>query len=365
MKAYPLESLDIESAKQLQFKLVDAITQEFEGYELLTNGDLGVHKINNEPLYTQKVEKVLARFFEVEDCVLIRGAGTGAIRESLSAIMDDARKIIVHDAPIYSTTQTSFEQLNIKPYSVDFNNIESVNNVNKMYPDVKVALVQYTRQKLEDSYDYHEVIESLKKQGLTVITDDNYAVMKVEKIGAQKDADVSTFSLFKLLGPQGIGCVIGKKDIINKIRKYHYSGGSQVQGFESLECLRSLIMAPVMLAIQAEESNKIIERINNGIKDIKQALIVNAQSKVILVEFEKPIAKQVLKNAEKLGALPHPVGSESKFEITPLFYKVSGTMLRSNPDFENYWIRINPMRSGADTVIRILEKAIEGDESVY
>jgi hypothetical protein len=36
------------------------------------------------------------------------------------------------------------------------------------------------------------------------VTDDNYAVMKVPRIGCQCGADLSCFSLFKLLGPGGV-----------------------------------------------------------------------------------------------------------------------------------------------------------------
>ena len=45
-----------------------------------------------------------------------------------------------------------------------------------------------------------------------------------------------------------------------------------------------------------------------------------------------------------------------------MFYRVSGTMATSDPEFENYWIRINPMRSGAETVLRILEEALKEAE---
>jgi hypothetical protein len=60
------------------------------------------------------------------------------------------------------------------------------------------------------------------------------------------------------------------------------------------------------------------------LKGVKDAFIVNAQSKVLLVEFTEPIAKKVLVEAEKLGAAPYPVGSESKYEFVPMFYRISG-----------------------------------------
>jgi len=41
-----------------------------------------------------------------------------------------------------------------------------------------------------------------------------------------------------------------------------------------------------------------------------------------------------------------------------MFYRVSGTFLKSNPQLEDYMIRINPMRAGADTIIRVLDEAV-------
>ena len=362
MIAYPLESISLEKAQEFQFRWIDTIMQHFSGYELLTQGDLGVHKAGNIPQTTRQVEKVIAQFFNCEEAVLVRKSGTGAIFEALSSLfkLKQSRNVFVHTAPIYSTTQTSFEQLNATTICADFNDLDTLEQTIQRHSETKIALVQYTRQQLSDSYDIGKVISLFKRYGVAVVTDDNYAVMKVEHIGSQLGADVSCFSLFKLLGPQGVGCVVGSKAVIDVIRNYHYSGGSQVQGFEALKALRGLVYAPVALAISAQQSEKIKDCLNQGlIEEIKQAVIVNAQSKVVLVEFKYPIAKEVLVEAEKLGALPHPVGSESEYEFVPLFYKVSGTMLQGDPELANYWIRINPMRCGCDTILRVLQQAIK------
>jgi hypothetical protein len=223
-------------------------------------------------------------------------------------------------------------------------------------------LVQLARQKPDDSYDYAALIPALKTifPEKPVITDDNYAVMKVPRIGCQAGADLSCFSLFKLLGPEGIGCVVGKNRLIAKIRESLYSGGVQVQGPEAMEALRSLVYAPVALAIQAQVCTEVTERLLNGeIPGVRDAFIVNAQSRVVIVELEKPEAQKVLEKAAQFGAAPYPVGSESRYEIAPLFYRVSGTFIKSDPSLAARMIRINPMRSGADTVMRILRSALE------
>lgn len=183
--------------------------------------------------------------------------------------------------------------------------------------------------------------------------------MKVARIGCECGANVSTFSCFKLFGPEGVGAVVGDADVISRIRATLYSGGSQIQGAQALEVLRGLVFAPVMHAVQAGVSERLLALLNGGaVAEVKSAVIANAQSKVLIVEFHQPIAARVLEEAQKLGALPYPVGAESKYEIPPLFYRLSGTFRQANPQLEHCAIRINPNRSGEETVLRILRESI-------
>lgn len=361
MKTFPLESITLEEAKKKQFDLIDTITTHFTGEEMLSLGDLGVRSGTNKPYQTIKVEEVLADYFGAEKAVLVRGAGTGALRWGFISHLKAGDKVLVHDAPVYPTSLVSLETMGVEFIKADFNNICDLERVlleNK--GQLKSALVQYTRQKIEDSYEIEEVISKIKEvdKDIIIITDDNYAVMKVEKIGVELGADLSAFSLFKLLGPEGIGCLIGKKKLIEKIVKYNYSGGSQVQGYEAMEVLRGLTYAPVALAIQGEVNENLCKRLESGeLEFIKGAVLANAQSKVLLVEFKEEIADEILKEASKLGALPNPVGAESKYEFVPLFYRISGTFRKADSTLEKKMIRINPNRSGEKTIIRILKEA--------
>lgn len=365
MQTYPLNSISLEEAQQRQFRLVDVITKHFRGEDLLALGDLGVVKGLSKPHYTKKVEEVLAEFFGAEMAMLVRGAGTGALRFGFMTFLKPSEKLLVHDAPIYPTSKTTLEFMGAVPVKADFHNRDAIKEVIEKNHDLKGVLIQHTRQKMDDYYDLEETIKTIRSSNpdLTIITDDNYAAMKVEKIGTQAGADLATFSLFKLLGPEGIGILLGKAALISKIEKLNYSGGSQVQGYEALEALRGLIYAPVMLAIQANVNEQLVSILNNGeVQGVRKAYLANAQSKVLLVELSEPIAEEVLGYANELGAAPYPVGAESKYEFVPMFYRVSGTFLEADPSLAKKMIRINPLRSGADTIIRILESSIERAE---
>lgn len=361
MKTFPLPSITVSEAMEMQFRLVDCMTHVFEGHELLTRGELGVMPGHNKPEMTRKVERVLADFFGTEACILVRGAGSGAIRFGLHAALEPGDQILIHKAPVYPTTLTSMKLMGLIPVETDYNQISEIKQVLADHPGIKGALIQYTRQLPGDSYDMHEVAAAIKGAAdIPIVTDDNYAVMKVKDIGVQCGADLSCFSAFKLLGPEGIGMIVGKEKYISRLISENYSGGMQVQGHEALDVLHGLTYAPVALAVQAGVGEECVRRLESGeIPGIRRSFVANAQSKVILVELEEPVAEKVLLAAEKLGAAPYPVGAESKYELAPMFYRISGTFRAWDPELQHRMIRINPMRAGADTVIRILKEAME------
>lgn len=351
----------MEEAARLQFWIVDCITREFQGHELLSRGDLGVVLGANQPLTTQKAELVIARIFGAEDSMLVRGAGSGAIRFGLHGMFAPGDQVLIHKAPVYTTTEASFHMLGLRKVEADFNRPLELRRVLEEQKEIKGAVIQHTRQLPGDSYELSRVIEIIKEFGdLPILVDDNYAALKVPHIGSQCGADLSCFSSFKLLGPEGIGILVGKKRYLDLLRKEHYSGGMQTQGHEALDVLRGLVYAPMALAVEAKESEECVRRLTAGeIPEVKEAFLANAQSKVILVEFREEIARTVLQEAQKLGAAPYPVGCESKYEIVPLFYRLSGTFRKADPLLERRMIRINPLRAGSDTVIRILKESIE------
>lgn len=359
-KSYPLKSISMEESIQNQFRLVDIMHRHFDGYKALEAGDYGCYVGLGRPKRTAEVEKVIAEYFNVEDCCFVRGAGTGAIRAILFATVKRGMKILVHDALMYVTTQITMDGLGAELIRVDFNNIESV--LNEVKKGVDMVYIQRTRQQLNDSYDSVELISQIRKvdENVKVVVDENYAVFKTKQLCCEAGADLSTFSCFKVMGVPGVGCIVGKKKYIDKIREQNYSGGGQVQGPEAMEILRSLVNVHALLGVQNLAVEEIFERLSNDeVKHVKSVQKANIEERILLVKLDLPIAKQVITRAHELGAIPNPVGSESRYEVHSLFYRVSRTMMEKNPIFGNYVIRLNPMRSGPNTVIRILKQAID------
>ena len=238
--------------------------------------------------------------------------------------------MFIHTAPVYTTTKETIRILGIKTVEADYNDLDSVRAAIRNHPDVKVFYVQHARQQPTDHYNLADVIKTVKEErpDLPIVVDDNYCAMKMKGIGVELGADYSTFSGFKLLGPEGIAVIAGKKEGIERVHQYNYSGGGQVQGYEAMEMLRMMTFAPVSLAIQGEQVEKLCQELNEGaVAGIRAAYITNAQSKNVIVELEDPIAQEVIQLSDTHGAATHPVGAESKYEIIPMIYRVSGSFL--------------------------------------
>jgi selenocysteine lyase/cysteine desulfurase len=214
VKTFPLDSITLEEAKRLQFHAVDYVTLEFGGEEILSAGDLGVVKGLNKPIYTKKTEKVFARFFGAPAALLVRGAGTGAIRWALISMVKPGGMLLLHRAPVYPTTKVTIESMALNALYADFNDPADIERVALENREIiSGSLIQHTRQKPDDSYELEKIVRQIKRllPGAPVVVDDNYAALKMRKIGCQAGADLSAFSSFKILGPEGVGVLVGDK----------------------------------------------------------------------------------------------------------------------------------------------------------
>src|SRR5439155_7401360 len=119
---------------------------------------------------------------------------------------------------------------------VDVHDLEAVQ---RAAPNAQALLIQHARQLTTDRYDPAAVIRAAREgnPSIGVVVDDNYAALKVPAIGVQLGADLSAFSCFKLLGPEGIGCLLGSQELVAGVRARNASGGGVVQGWTARQVL--------------------------------------------------------------------------------------------------------------------------------
>jgi hypothetical protein len=370
------EHMTLEQARQVQFALVDA-AQRVLGSDAVFAEDYGqVRSLatvgfggGGRPRATADVEKVLARFFGVPDAVLVQGAGTGAIRAMLNAALEPGARVILHDAHPYKTTLPAMRHMGLELSFADFNDTASLpGQLARVRPSA--VYLQHVPQQLGDSHDIAGLVDLVRDtcgDRTKILVDDNYAAMRSPRIGVQLGANASALSLFKLLSPAPIGCVLGNGDLIAAVRRDLSSAGCQVQGPQALGALRMLVYAPVALAVQnavvIESARRINELSEAGeLPFVHRAFPAQPGIRSVVIVLTRPIAEDLLRSAWRNGSPSQSVGEEAHPEFLPLFTYLTSTFLKATPGLEKYAIRVNPMRSGPDTVLRILRDSLADAE---
>lgn len=368
--------VSLEDAVRLQHGLVD-VAQQVMGSDVVFVEDYGqVRELatvgfggGGRPRATARVEEVLARFFGSEDAVLVHGAGTGSIRAMLNGLMEPGSRVLVHDAHPYKTTLPAMRHMGLEVSYASFDDTTALEaRLRESPPDT--VYVQHVPQRLGDSHDVAGVIGTVRSacgDGVRVLVDDNYAVMRSPRIGVQLGADASALSLFKLLSPHPIGAVLADSESVGQVRRDLSSAGCQIQGPHAMAALRALVFAPVALAIQNRTVLDATDAVNEGIGSIGYPYLAGAFAaqpgiRCMVLLFDRPVAEEFLRSAWRNGSPSQSVGEEAQFEFLPLFTYLTSTFLKSAPDLERYAVRVNPMRGGPETVLRILRAALADPE---
>jgi thiamine monophosphate synthase len=356
-QTFPLPTVALDAAAAQQFRLLECTARHFEGEQLFA-ADAGVVPGLGRPHTTARVEAVLADYFGTEAAAFVQGAGTGAIRSALNAALDADAELLIHRAPVYRTTATTLRTLGVRTVAVDFDDSRALDEA-LASGRFAWAYVQHSRQRLADRHHPGEVVAACRAHGVRTVVDDNYTVLRVPACGVELGADASCFSLFKLLGPEGVGAVVGSRDLVERVHADNYSGGGQVQGHQALDALRALTHVPVLWAIQSQVGAEVAERLSAGEVDgVAEVRIANAQDRCLLILLDRPVARELPAVAARYGAAPYPVGSNSRYEVAPLFYRLSASNLDDAPELADWTIRVNPMRAGADLVLDILRRSL-------
>ncbi|OEU85877.1 hypothetical protein DB35_11755 [Streptomyces abyssalis] len=357
-RTFPLPTVPLEEAVGTQFRLLECTARHFEGAQLF-EADAGVVPGPGRPRTTARVEAVLADFFGAGAAALVQGAGTGAIRSALGAVLGPGEPLLIHRAPVYRTTAVTLRGLGVRTHEADFNDRAALESA-LASGDFRYAYVQHSRQRLADSYDPGEVLRRCRAAGVRTIVDDNYAVFRVPASGVEMGAEASCFSLFKLHGPEGVGAVVGSGELVGRVHADNYSGGGQVQGHQALDALRALTHVPVMWAVQSRTGAEIAERLQAGeVPGVAEVRLANVQDRCLVLRLDRPVARGLPACAARYGAAAYPVGANSRYEVAPLFYRMSASSLDDDPSLADWTVRINPMRAGAGLVLDILRRALE------
>lgn len=355
-------------AAESQHYLVELAAHSMGGEASLSGGDYGVAtgglgKQGGSPRVTAKVQEVLAHYLGAEEALFVWGAGTGAIGTMLHTT--EPGRLLIHDGPAYKTTRQTLATTKWNTVAADFHD---TSELQRAADNADAALIQRIPHAAGDHWTTGAVITALRAVNptLAILVDDNYAVGRFRSTPAQLGATASAFSLFKLQGPEGVGLIAGTRAFVDKVRPFHASGGSQIQGPTALESLRSLITAPLEMAFQHRVMEQSVRLIRQDVeagsawtRNILDVAVLPVGHLNIVIALRVPMARAVLQEAWANGGAPYPVGEESRYEVMPLFYRLGSSFLAADPILEAYTLRINPMKAGPEFVRDLLRSALE------
>jgi hypothetical protein len=365
------DQLSLDDAIRTQYRLVD-VAQRTLGSDVVFSADYGQARElatvgfggGGRPQATARVEEVLAAFFEADDAVLVQGAGTAAIRALLNAALEPGSRVLLHDAHPYKTTLPAMRHMGLDLAYADLGDPAAVERSLRERPPAAVYL-QHVPQQLGDRHELEATIGLVRAAAERVVflVDDNYAALRRSRIGVQLGADASALSLFKLFAPDPVGLVLASAGTTRRIRADLSSAGCQVQGPEAMAALRGLVHAPVALAVQDAAVREATAAINAEVERgtlpyVARAFAAQPGIRCVVVVFDRPVAEAFLQSAWRNGSPSRSVGEEAAYEFLPLFTYLTGTFLKAAPGLERWAVRINPLRGGPDTVLRILQASV-------
>ncbi|TPI01138.1 aminotransferase class V-fold PLP-dependent enzyme [Mycoplasma struthionis] len=174
------------------------------------------------------IRKNIANFVDANENELIFSSGTteslNLIASMLSETINEGEIILSyynHSSNIVPFLE-QFKNKNIK-FIYTKNNEEVLNNINK---NTKIVALPQKSNTFEVDFDFDKIYKKCKENNAILINDAAQAVVH-EKVSL-KNSDVIAFSANKIYGPTGIGALVIKEELINKLLPKKWGGG-QVQ----------------------------------------------------------------------------------------------------------------------------------------
>ena len=117
----------------------------------------------------------------------------------------------------------------IKFVSIDDNQCITLDSLRKILsPKTKVVSLAQISNVLGTSIDIKEFAKEIHKVGAIFVVDGAQSVPHIKVDFKDSDVDFLTFSAHKMCGPTGIGCLIGKYELLQNMDPYILGGGMNI-----------------------------------------------------------------------------------------------------------------------------------------
>ena len=107
--------------------------------------------------------------------------------------------------------------------------VNSVKNAFNKYSNIKLAAFAHVGNVLGYEINAKEIASICHSYGALLLLDGAQSVPHMSIDFKDLDVDFLTFSAHKMCGPTGIGCLVGKYDLLQKMSTFHLGGGMNVK----------------------------------------------------------------------------------------------------------------------------------------
>ena len=326
MQGKPLVFLDNASTTFKPRQVIDAINRY--NTEMTSNshrGDYDLCYFMDQEI--EKTRKAVAKFVnsEVNEVVFTSGDTAGLNLIAYSYGLSSLKKgdgILISELEHASNTLPWYrleELLGIEIYFVDIEGIsitvENVKKAFKTHPNIKIVSFAHVSNVTGEVIDAKAIAKVAHDNGAILVLDGAQSVPHMKTDFKDLDVDFLTFSAHKMCGPTGIGALIGKYELLDKMPPFTLGGGMNVDfnndgtyipleapvkfeagtlNLEGIMGFRAAVEYITSLGIEnIEEHEKILhDYLINQIKDIEDIEVYNKDSQSIFTFNVKGVFPQ-------------------------------------------------------------------------
>ncbi len=240
MQNKPLVFLDNASTT---FK-PQCVIDEINRYYLETNANS--HRGDYDLCYNMDVEvsktrETVAKFInsEINEVVFTSGDTEAINLVAYGYCLDNLKKgdqILISVYEHASNVLPWYRICELTGAEVVFANLENkrvtpntVKEAFKKYKNIKLVALAHVSNVLGYVIDIKEITKIAHANNALVLCDGAQSVPHMPIDFKDLDIDFLTFSAHKMVGPTGIGCLIGKYDLLQKMSTFHLGGGMNVK----------------------------------------------------------------------------------------------------------------------------------------
>ena len=240
MQNKPLVFLDNASTTFKPYSVIKAMNEYYEDYTSNSHrGDYDLcYKVDTK---ISEVREKVAKFVnsEINEVIFTSGDTESINLIAYTYALDNLSKgdvILLSESEHASNVLPWYKVASLKGAEIKFVDLEdkriTVDNVKKAfidYKNIKIVSFAYVGNVLGYKIDAKEIAKVVHQNNAIFILDGAQSVPHIKTDFKELDCDFLTFSAHKMLGPTGVGCLIGKYELLSSMSTFHLGGGMNVK----------------------------------------------------------------------------------------------------------------------------------------